>query len=115
MKRRFLQTMGWTAAATAAIIAVCAGCSTIDNLRGDNQYGADKHMADQVRDALKKDPLYKFPDVTVNVYRDQVQLAGTVNLQAQRQAAKKDAMAVPGVLSVQDNLMVNTNPPVTPE
>jgi osmotically-inducible protein OsmY len=53
--------------------------------------------------------------VTVNVYRDQVQLAGTVNLQAQRQAAKKDAMAVPGVLSVQDNLMVNTNPPVTPE
>lgn len=84
-------------------------------MRGDTQYGADKHLANQVQDALKKDPLYKFPDVSVTVYRDKVQLGGVVNVPEQRRAAIKDASGVPGVLSVEDNMMVTTNPPVVPE
>lgn len=90
------------------------GCSTITGLRGNTQYGADKHMEHQVQDALKKDPLYKFPDVSVNVYRDNVQLSGVVHLQGQKDAAVKDASSVPGVLNVQDTIMVSTNPPVAP-
>lgn len=103
------------AAALAASIAFLSGCSTFENWRGNNQYGADKHLADQVHNALKKDPLYKFPDVNVTVYRDKVQLGGVINVPAQRQAAIKDASAVPGVLSVEDNMMLSTNPPVVPE
>lgn len=115
MKRRlFLKPLGG-AAVSAVLIAGIAGCSTFDNLRGNNQYGADKHMQGEVKDALKKDPLYKFPDVSVNVYRDHVQLGGIVNLPAQKQAAVNDASKVPGVLSVTDDLIVNTNPPVVPE
>lgn len=99
----------------AVLIVAAAGCSTFENWRGNNQYGADKHMQDEVKDALKKDPLYKYPDVAVNVYRDHVQLSGVVRLASQKEAAVRDASSVPGVLNVQDNMMVNTNPPVAPE
>ncbi|MGH7980094.1 MAG: BON domain-containing protein [Limisphaerales bacterium] len=113
-RRLYLQPTVW-AGASAAILIVVAGCSTFNAMRGNNQYGADQHMRDQVRDSLKKDPLYKFPNVAVNVYRDQVQLSGVVNLPAQKTAAVKDASRVSGVLGVKDNIMVNTNPPVAPE
>ena len=84
-------------------------------MRGNTQYGADKHMANQVEDSLKKDPLYKFPNVSVNVYRGEAQLSGVINSADQRQAAIKDASTVSGVLRVQDNMIENTNPPVVPE
>lgn len=84
-------------------------------MRGNTQYGADKHMTGKVEDALKKDPLYKFPNVSVTVYRGEAQLGGVINHEAQRQAAIKDALAVPGVLGVEDNMTVNTNAPVVPE
>jgi len=71
-------------------------------------------MTEQVHDSLERDPLYKFPDVSVNVYRDDVQLSGVVQVPAQKEAAVKDASSVPGVLNVRDNIMVNTNPPVMP-
>lgn len=103
------------ATTTAALIAFVAGCAGFTNMRGNTQYGADKHMADQVSDQLKKDALYKFPNVSVVVYRGQVQLGGYVNHPDQKEAAVKDASMVPGVLNVQDNIMLNTNPPVAPE
>lgn len=115
MKRSLLLEPLAGAAAAAAMMAVFAGCAGFDNMRGDTQYGADEHMKNQVTDALKKDPLYKFPDVSVSVYRDNVQLDGVINVPAQRQAAVKDASSVPGVLKVEDNMMLTTNPPVVPE
>lgn len=102
-------------AALAVLALVSAGCSTFENLRGNNQYGADQHLKDNVQDALKKDPLYKFPDVSVTAYRGDVQLGGVIALNAQRQEAMKDASNVPGVLNVRDNMMLNTNQPVVPE
>ena len=116
MKRKLLQPMvlTTTTVASIALIAAIAGCSGFTNMRGNAQYGADKRMSDEVVDALKKDPLYKFPNVSVNTYRGQVQLSGYINHPDQREAAVKDAAAVPGVLNVEDNIMVNTNPPVLP-
>ena len=113
MKRRLLLPMVCTTA-VVALIASFAGCSSFTNMRGNTQYGADKRTTDQVVDALKKDPLYKYPNVSVNTYRGQVQLGGTINQEKQRANALKDAESVPGVLGVTDNMMVNTNPPVAP-
>ena len=105
-----------TAAITLiALAAFFAGCSTFTNMRGNTQYGADKHMSKNVEGALKKDPLYKFPNVNVSVYRGEVSLGGTINQTNQKDSAIKDASAVPGVLGVKDNMTVNTNPPVVPE
>lgn len=83
-------------------------------MRGNTQYGADKRTTKEVQAALERDPLYKFPNVSVVTYRGEVQLGGYVNHPSQREQAVKDASAVPGVLQVQDNMMINTNPPVTP-
>jgi hyperosmotically inducible periplasmic protein len=113
MKRRILLP-AVLATTTAVLIALVAGCSGFTNMRGNTQYGADERMSKEVVDALKKDPLYKFPNVSVNTYRGQVQLSGYINHADQREAAVKDASGVPGVLNVQDNIMVNTNPPVLP-
>jgi hyperosmotically inducible periplasmic protein len=112
MKRRLLLP-AVLATTTVALIAF-AGCSGFTNMRGNTQYGADQRMSQEVVDALKKDPLYKFPNVSVNTYRGQVQLSGYINHADQREAAVRDASGVPGVLNVQDNIMVNTNPPVLP-
>jgi osmotically-inducible protein OsmY len=113
MKTTILQPIVCTTAVT--LIACIAGCSAFTNMRGNTQYGADKRMASQVEDALKKDPLYKYPNVSVNVYRGEAQLGGIINQEKQRERAIKDAMMVPGILGVQDNMTVNTNPPVMPE
>jgi osmotically-inducible protein OsmY len=113
MKRTLLQPIVQTTAAT--LIICVAGCSGFTNMRGNTQYGADKHMKGQVEDALKKDPLYKFSNISVNVYRGEAQLGGVINKETQRDAAIKDALTVPGILRVQDNMSVNTNPPVVPE
>ncbi len=113
MKRKLLLPMVLTTT-TVALIAAIAGCSGFTNMRGNTQYGADQRMSKEVADTLKKDPLYKFPNVSVNTYRGQVQLSGYINHPDQRDAAVRDASSVPGVLNVQDNIMVNTNPPVVP-
>lgn len=115
MKRSlFLQLLAGGASATV-VIAVFAGCSGFDNMRGNSQYGADQHMGNQVKTALEKDPIYKYPNVSVNVYRGNVQLGGVINKPEQREAAIKDASSVPGVMRVDDNMMENTNPPVVPQ
>lgn len=112
MKRKLLGPAVLTT--TVALITFVAGCSAFTNMRGNTQYGADKRTTKEVQQALERDPLYKFPNVSVATYRGDVQLGGFVNHQSQREEAVKVASSVPGVLQVHDNMMVNTNPPVTP-
>lgn len=83
-------------------------------MRGNNQYGADKNLSARVEGQLKKDPLFKFTNVSVSCYRSEVQLGGVISTEAQRDAAIRDARAVQGVLGVQDNMILNTNAPVSP-
>ena len=112
MKRRSLERLA--GAAGAALIVVYAGCSSVSNMRGNNQQGADKNLSKKVQHALENDPAYKFPNVSVSAYRGDVQLAGVVNTPAEREAALNDARATPGVLGVQDKMTMNTNAPVAP-
>ena len=112
MKRRLLQRLA--GAATAALIVVYAGCSTFQNIRGNNQYGADKNLSKRVEGQLKKDPLYKFQNISVSSYRGEVQLSGVINSDHQRASAIRDAESVQGVLGVKDTMVLNTNAPVMP-
>ena len=112
MKRRLLNQLA--GAAAAALIVVYAGCSTFSNIRGNNQYGADNNLTKRVESALKQDPLYKFPNVSVSTYRSEVQLGGMINSPSQRDAAIKRAASVQGVLGVKDNMIMSTNAPVLP-
>jgi osmotically-inducible protein OsmY len=79
--------------------------------RGYNQITdqgiADSRMAERVREALASGFDYKYDEVTVMVGNGGVQLSGLVNTGAQKLAAEEVASKVPGVKSVQNNLMVN--------
>ena len=68
----------------------------------------DKKLANQTQDALKGDPIYKYPDVTVNVYRGRVQLSGYVVTEAQIAEAAKVASGVKGAIQVENDLLLTT-------
>ena len=111
MKRRYLITL---AGSVGTAIVVLVGCSTWQNIRGNNQYGADKNLSKRVQGQLAKDPLYKFHNISVSSYRGEVMLGGVIGSETQRTAAVRDAQSVQGVLGVKDNMVLNTNPPVMP-
>jgi osmotically-inducible protein OsmY len=112
MKRRLLISLAGSVGATLLVVFV--GCSTFQNIRGNNQYGADNNLSKRVEGQLKEDPLYKFQNISVSAYRGEVQLGGVINSEHQRQSAIRDAQSVQGVMGVKDNMIVNTNPPVMP-
>jgi osmotically-inducible protein OsmY len=111
MKRRLLITL---AGAVGATFMVAVGCSTFQNVRGNNQYGADRNLSKRVQSQINKDPLFKFHNISVSAYRGEVQLGGVINSEEQRTSAIRDAQGVQGVLGVKDYMIVNTNPPVMP-
>ena len=102
------------AGAVGTTFVVIVGCTTFQNVRGNNQYGADKNLSKKVEGQLKKDPLYHYPNVSVSSYRGEIQLSGVINSEGQRKSAIKDAESVQGVMGVKDTMVINTNPPVMP-
>ncbi len=96
--------LGLGLALSAAGLAGCA--SNRDHLRSSAEYRVDKRLAHNVSTALNNDPIYKYPDVTVNVFRGRVQLSGYVVTEAQKQEATKVASGVPGVNQVENNLLL---------
>ena len=98
----------------ATLLVVFVGCSTFQNIRGNNQYGADKNLSKRVEAQLKKDPLYKFDNISVSAYRGEIQLGGVINSDNQRTSAIRDAQSVQGVMGVKDNMILSTNAPVMP-
>lgn len=101
-------------AAGIALIVVFAGCSTFTNMRGNTQQGADRRLQGQVQSALKADPTYKFPNVSVSVFRSDVQLGGVVQSENQKNEAVRIAKGVPGVLGVSNHIMITKTPPAGP-
>ena len=60
----------------------------------------------RVKTKLFQDPITKGFDISVATFKDEVQLSGYVDSQAQKERAELLARSVPGVRSVKNDLMV---------
>ncbi|MDB6021315.1 MAG: transporter, partial [Pedosphaera sp.] len=106
------------AACLAASVATAAltGCHTEDRSAG--RYMDDKQIARRVEGNLKHDPVYKFPDVKVNVFDGVAQLSGFVDTTQQIAQAANLAAKAEGVRQVindvtlkpRDNLVPTGSP-----
>src|SRR4051812_15095554 len=98
------------AASLGLVVAITGltGCKNNDRTYGE---GADDHrVASHVREALDKEPVYKFPEVHVTSYDRVVQLSGRVQSDDQRTRAGQVAGSVEGVKEVINNILVNEFP-----
>ncbi len=90
---------------TLSVLAL-AGCASADRYRTSGQYKQDQELAEKVHDTLQNAPVYKYPDAKVNVDRGRVQLSGFVGTEAQKEEAGKIASQVPGVMQVENDLLI---------
>jgi hypothetical protein len=71
---------------------------------------SDERIREDVCDRLSDDPLVDASDVEVSVSHSEITLSGTVSSREQKRRAEDCADDVPGVMHVQNNLRVNTQP-----
>jgi hyperosmotically inducible periplasmic protein len=83
--------------ATVAITGL-TGCATSDRTAG--RVMDDRRTEHEVRHALAKDPLYKFPDVRTQTFDGVVELSGFVDTPEQKEMAESIAQRVEGAHSV---------------
>jgi len=93
-------------------IAALSGCSYYhakqarETGRTVNQLETDKATTVRVEDTLKRDPVYKYPEVKVQTYQGIVQLSGFVNSDEQKRNAQDIAQSIPGVNRVVNEITV---------
>lgn len=87
-----------------------SGCAGRPAQRTASQYENDTRLAEKIQTALEASPVYKFPDVRVNVYDSTVQLSGFVATKGQRKYAADVANHVSGVARVENDLIVKPVP-----
>ena len=92
------------AAGLAASIATLGltGCHTEDRSAG--RYMDDHIVAHRIESTLNHDPVYKYPDVKVDVFDGVAQLSGFVDTHIQIARAAEHASRVEGVREVINNI-----------
>jgi hyperosmotically inducible protein len=92
--------------ALAGILAFGGGCAATPTHDSTGEYIDDTGITTKVKAALLKDDLVKSFEIKVETMKGVVQLSGFVDNATQKNAAGADATAVPGVVSVSNNLIV---------
>ena len=103
IKLKFLCAVAYTSLAISVL--GLTGCASGDRFRTAGQYDQDREIAGNIKDALSRAPVYKYPDVAVSVYQGRAQLSGFVATEAQKNQATQIASQVPGVMQVENNLL----------
>jgi len=89
----------------AAILGL-VGCAGTPTKESTGEYVDDAAITTKVKAALLKDDVVKSFQVQVETFKGVVQLSGFVDNSDQKDAAAKDAAAVPGVSDVKNNITV---------
>jgi len=87
-------------------LAVIAGCATTRTKESSGEYVDSSVITAKVKAAIFDDPALKVFDITVETFKDVVQLSGFVNSAEIRSRAGVVAGRVSGVKSVKNNLIV---------
>ncbi len=102
-----------TACLSLAVLALgLAGCRTSGYTHSGTQWHADRQLALDVADNLRRAPDSTFPDVAVSANGGRVLLRGFVSSDGLRAEAGQIAAQVPGVTTVYNDLAVRPNAPV---
>jgi hyperosmotically inducible periplasmic protein len=100
---------------TTAAVGTFTGCASSSTNRSGGpsggQYMDDKTLQQQVSTALDNNAGYKFNQVNVGVDHGSAQLSGYVETAEQKMKANDIAKSVPGVTSVENNIILR---PATP-
>jgi osmotically-inducible protein OsmY len=87
-------------------LAVIAGCATTRTQESSGEYVDSSVITAKVKAAIFDDPALKVFDISVETFKDVVQLSGFVNSAEIRSRAGAVASRVSGVKSVRNNLIV---------
>jgi osmotically-inducible protein OsmY len=97
----------WIPLALALVAAIpVAGCSSSRTTESTGQYVDSAAITTKVKSALLNDSGLKSFDISVDTFKDRVQLSGFVNSDQTKARAGEIAAGVAGVKSVQNNLIV---------
>ncbi len=108
-----LKSLRAMACLSLAVLALgLTGCRTRTYSHTGTQWHADRQLALDVADNLRRAPDSTFPDVAVSANRGRVVLRGFVSNDGLRAEAGQIAAQVPGVTSVDNDLAVRPNAPV---
>ena len=95
----------------ALVSSFASGClHRPDPHRTPTQVADDARLTRQVKVALKRSPVFKFPYIEVTTYNGVVQLSGFVNKQTQRGEAAELARQIPGLREVINNISIEDAP-----
>lgn len=89
------------------VLTAVVGCVATDQKRSTGEVMDDSSIAARTKSSLLADPLTDGLNIDVEVDRNQVQLNGFVDSQAQIDRAGEIARSISGVASVQNNLQVS--------
>src|SRR3954470_18684481 len=82
------------------------GCTTTNTAQNDPRQVEDHRITSQVKDKLKRDPVFKFRNVQVASASGKVQLSGFTSDAKEKQAAEQIARKIDGVKDVENDIMV---------
>lgn len=89
-----------------------SGCASGHASRSETKL--DKDITSHIKSAFDKDSVVKGTDTRIGSLQGNVQLAGWVDNQAQKDRAGQIAASAPGVVSVHNDLIVGTQPGMMP-
>ncbi len=93
---------------TAIPAMLSTGCSVMHHQETAGEYGGDAKITARVKADLYKDPDVKGTEVNVHTMKGVVQLSGFVDSEQAKDRAGEIARSVPGVVDVQNNLLLPT-------
>ena len=85
---------------------LASGCAGTPTKSSTGEYVDASIITARVKKALLDDEVVKSNAISVETFKNVVQLSGFVNNELQRETAGRVAAAVPGVLKVQNSLLI---------
>jgi len=82
------------------------GCAETPTRESTGQYSDDVVLSTRVRTALFQDSTLKSSTIAVNTFKGEVQLSGFADSPAQAEKAVAIAKAIPGVVSVKNDMRI---------
>lgn len=89
-----------------SLVGILSGCASSNTSESTGQYFDDSMITAKVKSALIGDKKIKSGNIDVTTFKGIVQLSGFVNTPEQVLSAGQDASKVPGVVKVENDLIV---------